>query len=156
MELTSPQSAVSMSTWFLNLHPKTFPDPWKFKPERWIEAAQKGFPPYKLPRKLQSRDQGLSWAEVSEIVLFCTRMSECGDMKVSQELTPCLNYSLAYAELYMTLTRLCRQFDVELVDATAKSVAIERVHFTGYPRLTSGGTNSDAEVKVKVTHKLET
>lgn len=44
MRLTSAQYAISMSTWFLNVHPKTFPDPWKYKPERWIEAAQKGFP----------------------------------------------------------------------------------------------------------------
>lgn len=33
-----------MSSWFLNLHPRTFPDPLKFKRERWIEAAQAGFP----------------------------------------------------------------------------------------------------------------
>lgn len=44
MRLTSLQCAVSMSTWFLNVHPKTFPDPWKYKPERWVEAAQEGFP----------------------------------------------------------------------------------------------------------------
>lgn len=44
MELTSSESAINMSTWFLNLRPKTFPDPWNFRPERWIEAAQRGFP----------------------------------------------------------------------------------------------------------------
>lgn len=44
MQLTSPQVAISMSAWFLNLHPKIFPDPSKFMPERWIEAAEKEFP----------------------------------------------------------------------------------------------------------------
>lgn len=44
---------------------------------------------------------------------------------------------------------------MELVDTTAKSVAIEKVHITGYPRLKDGRTNSEAEVKVKVTYKLE-
>lgn len=44
MELTSSESAINMSTWFLNLRPNTFPDPWNFRPERWIEAAQRGFP----------------------------------------------------------------------------------------------------------------
>lgn len=67
----------------------------------------------------------------------------------------CLNCSLAYAELYMTLARVYRRFDMEPVDTTAKNVAIEKVHITGYPRLKGGRTNSEAEVKVKVTHKLE-
>ena len=32
------QYADIMFMWFLNLHP------WELKPERWVEAAQKGFP----------------------------------------------------------------------------------------------------------------
>lgn len=67
----------------------------------------------------------------------------------------CLNYSLAYAELYMTLARVSRHFDMELVDTTAKDLAIERIYFTGFPRLTSGRTNGEAEVKVKITRKME-
>lgn len=55
----------------------------------------------------------------------------------------------------MTLARVFRRFDMELVDTTTKSVAVEKVHITGYPRLKGGRTNSEAEIKVKVTHKLE-
>lgn len=66
-----------------------------------------------------------------------------------------LGCSLAYAELYMTLARVSRHFDMELVDTTAKDVAIETVYFTGFPKLTSGRTNGEAEVEVKVTRKLE-
>lgn len=55
----------------------------------------------------------------------------------------------------MALARVSRQFEMELVDTTAKDVAVERVHIMGYPRLTAGRTNGEAEVKVKVTHKLE-
>lgn len=65
------------------------------------------------------------------------------------------NCSLAYAELYMVFARVFSQLDMELVDTTAKDVAVERVHLTGYPRLTGGRTNGEAEVKVKVTHKRE-
>lgn len=67
----------------------------------------------------------------------------------------CFDYSLAYNELYMTLARVSRQFDMELVDTTAKDLAVERVHIMGYPRLVGGRTNGEGEVKVKVTHKLE-
>ncbi|KAG6366081.1 hypothetical protein INS49_000257 [Diaporthe citri] len=115
---------ISMSTWFLNLHPKPFPDPWNFKPERWIEAAQNGFP---LTNYLGSFSRG-------------TR--------------GCLGQNLAYAELYMALSRVHCQFEMELVDTTAKDVAVEMAHMVGYPRLTSGRTDGEAEVKVKVTHRL--
>lgn len=55
----------------------------------------------------------------------------------------------------MVFARVFSQFDMELVDTTAKDVAVERVHLMGYPRLTGGRTNGEAEVKVKVTHKRE-
>lgn len=54
----------------------------------------------------------------------------------------------------MTLARVYHRFDMELADTTAKIVAIEKVHITGYPRLKGGRANSEAEVKVKITHKL--
>ena len=66
-----------------------------------------------------------------------------------------IHSSLAYAELYKTLARVFCQFDMELEDTTAKNVAIEKIYFTGYPRLASSRTKGGAEVKVKVTHKLE-
>lgn len=57
----------------------------------------------------------------------------------------------------MTLARVFRKFDMELDNTTAKDVAIEKIYFTGYPRLTSGRTNGEGEgeVKVRMMHKLE-
>ena len=53
----------------------------------------------------------------------------------------------------MTLARVFRKFDMELDNTTAKDVAIEKIYFTGYPRLTSGRTNGEGEVKVRMKHK---
>ena len=36
------QTPVSMSRYFVHTDPRVFPEPERFKPERWIEAAEKG------------------------------------------------------------------------------------------------------------------
>lgn len=55
----------------------------------------------------------------------------------------------------MTFARVFGKFDMKLDNTTAKDVAIEKIYITGYPRLTSGRTNGEGEVEVKITRKLE-
>lgn len=56
------------------------------------------------------------------------------------------SYSLAYAELYLTVAILIRRFDLELYDTTAKNVAFAREFGTPYP---DEGDCSSVKVLVK-------
>jgi cytochrome P450 len=38
------QTPVSISTYLTRMDPEIFPEPYNFRPERWIEARQAGFP----------------------------------------------------------------------------------------------------------------
>lgn len=143
-----------MSTWFLNVHPKTFPDPWKYKPERWVEAAQEGYP---LTSYLGSFSRGTRGCIGQKLVqlhssVTCTSLAVQGLTKANR----LLNYSLAYAELSMTFARVFRKFDMELDNTTTKDISVEKIYMTGYPRFPNGTMNGEAEVKVKIKHKLET
>ncbi|KAI1264368.1 cytochrome P450 [Xylariaceae sp. FL1019] len=90
-----PGTPVSMSTYFVHMDPNIFPDPHSFKPERWIEAAKRG---YNLKRFLVAFSRG------SRI---------------------CLGMNLAYAELFMTLAALVRRFDMELYDSHPDDVRVD-------------------------------
>lgn len=48
-------------------------------------------------------------------------------------------YSLAYAELYLTLANLVRRFDPELFETTVEDVKMAHDFFTPVPRLDSKG-----------------
>lgn len=43
----SSQTPVSISTYLTHMDPEFFPDPHAFRPERWLEAKQSGFPLHK-------------------------------------------------------------------------------------------------------------
>jgi hypothetical protein len=54
-------------------------------------------------------------------------------------------WSLAYAEMYLTLASIVRRFDMELFDTTVEDVTMVHDFFVASPRLDSKG------VRIKVT-----
>jgi cytochrome P450 len=51
----------------------------------------------------------------------------------------CLGINLAYAELYLPLAAMFRQFDMELYETTREDVDVVHDFFDGFPRLDSKG-----------------
>ena len=49
--------------------------------------------------------------------------------------------SLAYAELYLTVSSIFRRFDMELVDTTTEDVKLVHDFFVASPALTSKGVS---------------
>ncbi|KAK8058399.1 hypothetical protein PG994_008847 [Apiospora phragmitis] len=86
-----------------------FPNPAEFRPERWIEAREKG-------QKLENY-----------IVTF------------SKGTRHCLGMNLAYTEIFITVAVLVRRFDMELYDTTEKDVEVARDKLFGYPMGPSEG-----------------
>ncbi|RAL08633.1 cytochrome P450 [Aspergillus homomorphus CBS 101889] len=79
-----PGTPISTISYFIHRNPQIFPDPHAFRPERWLEAAERG---ENLARYL------VPFARGSRI---------------------CIGMNLAYAELYMTIASIVRRFDLEL------------------------------------------
>ncbi|KAJ5737491.1 uncharacterized protein N7483_002616 [Penicillium malachiteum] len=98
-----PGTPVSEIVHFIVHDPVIFPEPHSFDPERWIRAAEKG---ERLDRYLVNFSKG-------------TRN--------------CLGINLAYAELYITIARLVREFDFTLYKTTWKNLACARDFMAPYP-----------------------
>jgi hypothetical protein len=64
------------------------------------------------------------------------------------------DFSLAYAEIYLTFARLLRSFDMELFNTTMKDIQIHRAYVIGQPKIVKGKGEGQGEVKVLVTAKL--
>ncbi|KAJ5159394.1 uncharacterized protein N7482_006398 [Penicillium canariense] len=81
-----PGTAVGQSMWFVHMNEEIYPEPRKFKPERWLSAEKQGRPleKYFVPFLQGARD--------------------------------CMGKNLAYAELYVTVALLVRRFDMELYE----------------------------------------
>ncbi|OHX00767.1 cytochrome p450 [Colletotrichum incanum] len=119
-----PGTPVSQSTYFVHTNPKCFADPFTFNPDRWVEAAKAGFP---LERYLTSFTKG------------------------SRQ---CLGIGLAHAELYLTFTRVLRNFDMDLVNTSVADVQVHNVLIIGQPKFEKGKGEGQGEVEVMVTRKL--
>ncbi|KAI6081688.1 cytochrome P450, partial [Hypoxylon rubiginosum] len=91
-----PGTPVSMCSYFVHMDPNVFPDPESFKPERWVEAAEKG---EHLNRFLVAFSKGSR---------------------------NCLGMNLAFAELYMTLATIVRRFDIELYETSPEDIRMVR------------------------------
>ncbi|KAJ5716367.1 hypothetical protein N7493_008278 [Penicillium malachiteum] len=97
-----PGTPVSETIHFILHDPEIFPEPHSFNPERWISAAENG---ERLDRYLVSFSRG-------------TRS--------------CLGMNLAYAELYMIIARLVREFDFTN-NTTWKGLEFAREFMVPYP-----------------------
>ncbi|KAL3465634.1 cytochrome P450 [Aspergillus heterothallicus] len=84
------------ASYFVHMNPTIFPQPGKFDPDRWIEATAAG---ERLTRYIVSFSKG-------------TRN--------------CIGINLAYAELYLVIARIARQFDIELCGTTAEDLRFAR------------------------------
>nr|AAM48844.1 cytochrome P450 [Fusarium boothii]AAM48964.1 cytochrome P450 [Fusarium boothii]AAM48972.1 cytochrome P450 [Fusarium boothii]AAM48988.1 cytochrome P450 [Fusarium boothii] len=115
---------ISQSTYFMHTDPKNFPEPEKFKPERWIEAQQKGIP---LKKYITNFSQG------------------------SRQ---CIGYTMAFAEMYLALSRIAQAYEVELYDTTKADIDMTHARIVGYPKAIPGKKEHLGEVRVKVLKAL--
>ncbi|KAI1373545.1 cytochrome P450 [Hypoxylon crocopeplum] len=99
-----PKTPVSMCSYFVHMDPHIFPQPESFKPEHWIEAADKG-------------------QHLNKFIVSFSRGSR-----------NCLGLNLASAELYMTLALIIRRFDIELYESGPNSFRIDREMGLGFPK----------------------
>ncbi|KJZ68590.1 Trichodiene oxygenase [Hirsutella minnesotensis 3608] len=120
-----PGTPVSQSSYFVHTDPSIYPNPHSFDPERWVTAVQDRFPLSKF------------------LVTF------------SKGSRQCIGIQLALAELYLTIARLVRTFDMELHETTMDNIKIHHVRLIGYPDKAKNRENVRGEVKVKVVRKLQ-
>ncbi|THY33597.1 hypothetical protein D6D01_02197 [Aureobasidium pullulans] len=99
-----PGYPVAQSTYFVHTDPAVFPEPYKFDPARWVEAAEAGFP-------------------LKNYLVNFTKGSR-----------QCLGINMAHAELYITLAEVFSTFDMELYNTCAADVGIDSVRIIGYPK----------------------
>ncbi|KAI9149647.1 Cytochrome P476 monooxygenase [Paramyrothecium foliicola] len=114
---------LSMSTYFVHTDEELYPDPMAFKPERWIKAAEDGVP---LKKFLTNFSQG------------------------SRQ---CIGINMSFAEMYLTLSRVAREFDFELYDTTMADLDLTYARIVGYPKAIPGKTEGTGEIRVKVLNR---
>ncbi|KAB8235861.1 hypothetical protein ETB97_003341 [Aspergillus alliaceus] len=116
---------VSQSTYFVHTDTNLYPNPEKFDPERWIKAAEEGIPLKK----------------------FITNFS--------QGSRQCIGYNMSFAEMYLTLSRVVRAYDLELYDTTIDDIDVTHARIVGYPKAIPGKSEGTGEIRVNVLKKLE-
>ncbi|RAL15169.1 cytochrome P450 [Aspergillus homomorphus CBS 101889] len=99
-----PQTPISISSYYMNMNPAAFPEPQKFKPDRWIEAAARGI---NLDQYMASFTKG------SRI---------------------CIGINLAYMELYFAVAFLAIGFDMELYETPPEMLELVRDLGLAFPR----------------------
>ncbi len=60
-------------------------------------------------------------------------------------------HRLAFTELYLTIVRLVKTFEMDLHQTTMEDVAIHHARLMGYPKKTKGRVNVRGEIMVRVT-----
>jgi hypothetical protein len=65
-----------------------------------------------------------------------------------EDLSLISHFSLAYAEMYLTIARITSTFDMELYETTPEDLGIYHIRLTGYPKEGMG------EVKANITGKV--
>ena len=58
---------------------------------------------------------------------------------------------MAHSELYLTIARIIRRYDMDLYDTIEDDVGIHNVRIVGYPKKTAERGEGQGEVKVMVT-----
>ncbi|KAG9194222.1 hypothetical protein G6011_04257 [Alternaria panax] len=89
-------TTIGAMPYLLNSHPDIFPDPYVFRPERWIEAKARG-------------------EHLDKYLITFTKGSRA-----------CLGINLAYAELYLTVAAMVQNFNLELVDSSIENITPDR------------------------------
>ncbi|CZR56606.1 related to cytochrome P450 CYP3/CYP5/CYP6/CYP9 subfamilies [Phialocephala subalpina] len=103
------RTPVSETSYFILTNPKLFPDPFAFRPERWIRGGQYN---HSLDKYLVNFGRG------------------------SRQ---CLGMNLAYAELFLTIATIFRRFEMELFETDESDVKIEHDYFAPVPKHDSKG-----------------
>ena len=65
------------------------------------------------------------------------------------------HFSMAYAEIYLTIARIVRSFKMDLYNTTMEDIKVYHARIVGYPRKVKGQKEGRGEVKVKVTKKID-
>ncbi|RBR24491.1 uncharacterized protein FIESC28_02687 [Fusarium coffeatum] len=115
---------ISQSTYFCHTDESIFPEPDRFRPERWIEAAEKKIP---LKKYITNFSQG------------------------SRQ---CIGYTMAFSEMYLALSRIAPAYDIELYDTTKADIDMTHARIVGYPKAIPGKTEHVGEIRVKVLGPL--
>ncbi|KAE9368851.1 cytochrome P450 [Stipitochalara longipes BDJ] len=113
------RTPVSESGYFILMNESIFPEPSKFRPDRWLKDS-------KYNRSLEKY-----------LVNFGKGTRQCVGM------------NLAYAELYLTIARVFRQYELELFETSVEDVKMAHDFFTPVPRLDSKG------VRIRVVGEVE-
>ncbi|KAJ5771747.1 hypothetical protein N7520_002276 [Penicillium odoratum] len=98
-----PGTPVSQSSYFVHMDPELFPNPDRFDPDRWLQAAKDGL---RLDRYIVAFSRG------------------------SRQ---CIGINMAYAEIYLTLAQLITKLDFELYETSVDDVRLIRDLFFGRP-----------------------
>lgn len=105
-----PGTPVGMTSIFMHENPKHFPEPQKFRPERWLTSDEHARE--RLERYL---------------------------VNFNKESRACLGINLARAEIYITLAAIFRRFDMALYETTRDDVDVVYNFFNLSPRTDSKG-----------------
>ncbi|KAK0623788.1 cytochrome P450 [Immersiella caudata] len=108
---------ISTQSPLIHYNETIFPNPKKFDPTRWIRAAETGVNLNKYMVSFSKGSRG------------------------------CLGISLAYCEMYLTLARLVRRFDMTLDGTKLEDVEPYHIRLTSYPREGMG------EVRVRLERR---
>lgn len=121
------------------MDPTIFPNPEVFDPSRWIRAAERG---ERLDRYIVSFTKGSRQCLGIKYVyralfhfnfFFLLMWTRDADR----------SYSLAYAELYLTVAHVFRRFEFKLYDTTVDDIRVFRDRFFAAPRDGSMGVRAE-------------
>ena len=93
------------------------------------------------------------WVSVP-IFLFCRRgEKEKEDGRERMGIADMARFSMAYTEIYLTIARIVRSFDMDLYETTREDVEIYHARVVGYPKKVKGQVEGRGETKIKVTRR---
>ncbi|KAJ4301925.1 hypothetical protein N0V90_004021 [Kalmusia sp. IMI 367209] len=97
-------TSIGCAPYLQNNNAEVFPEPEKFRPERWIEARERG----------------------ENLTKYLGTFVKGGRM--------CIGINLAYTELYLTVAAIFRNFDMELVDSGLENILTYRGYTFGFTK----------------------
>ncbi|KAF1974959.1 benzoate 4-monooxygenase cytochrome P450 [Bimuria novae-zelandiae CBS 107.79] len=102
-DFTIPAGAnIGCAPYLQNSNADVFPEPERYRPERWIEARERG----------------------ENLGKYLATFVKGGRM--------CLGINLAYTEMYLTIAAIFHNFDLEFVDSGLENITTTRGYFFGF------------------------